>query len=112
MLAEELFYITPERLAAVVLLQQLQGGVQMGEVFHAVQDIDNLALMLELIQFYNYLPGLAPTAQMPAVGCTTMDAQTFQNFADKYTSADFDKISFIFYCRLTGLLSLLQYFCR
>jgi len=38
MLTEELFNKTPERLAAVVLLQQLHSGVQVGEIFHAVQD--------------------------------------------------------------------------
>lgn len=29
------------------------------------------------------------------VGCNIMDAQTFQNFADNYTYADFEKIKFV-----------------
>jgi hypothetical protein len=40
-LAEELFNKTPERLAAVVLLQQLQGGVQVGEIFHGGKILQN-----------------------------------------------------------------------
>jgi hypothetical protein len=34
MLAEILFYKTPKRLRSVVLLQQLHGGVQVGEILH------------------------------------------------------------------------------